>query len=167
MYNQVKYLGQDDRVDKHNPSFPDSLDIKILSILSEDARTSYRAIAKKMHVAPGTIYNRIKKMSNDGIIKGYITLLDYEKLGYGFTALIFLQVEGKHLIEIEKQLASLQEVVAVYDITGEFDVVVITRFKNMESLNSFVKKILESPYIKRTVTNVILNVVKEDLRIKI
>jgi len=106
-------------------------------------------------------------MSDDGVIKGYIPLLDYDKIGYGFIALIFLQVEGNHLIDVEGQLATPQEVVAVYDITGEFDVIVITRFKNIASMNMFIKKTLKNPYIKRTVTNIVLNVVKEDPRIKI
>ena len=150
---------------KNSSEFIDDLDIKILSILGEDARTSYREIAAKLHVAPGTVYNRIKKMKNCGVIKGYIPLLDYEKLGYGFTALIFLQIEGRHLVEVEKQLAKPQEVIAVYDITGEFDVVVISRFKNIASMNAFIKKTLQNPYIERTVTNVILNIVKEDPRI--
>jgi len=151
---------------KNNSEPLDDLDIKILSILGEDARTSYREIAVKLRVAPGTIYNRIRKMSDCGVIKGYIPLLDYGKLGYGFIALIFMQVEGKHLVEVEEQLATPQEVIAVYDITGEFDVVVIARFKNIASMNSFIKETLKIPYIKRTVTNVVLNVVKEDPRIR-
>lgn len=149
-----------------NSVFPDELDVKILSILSKDARVSYREIALKLNVAPGTIINRIIKMTEAGIIKGYTPLLDYGKLGYGFTALIFMQVEGNHLVEVEEQLTTLQEVVAVYDITGEFDVIVIARFRNIASMNAFVKKTLKNPSIKRTVTNVVLNIVKEDPRIK-
>lgn len=152
---------------KENSDLLDDLDIKILVILGEDARISYREIAAKLGIAPGTVYNRIKKMSDYGVIRGYIPLLDYGKLGYGFIAMVFLQVEGKHLVEVEEQLATTQEVVAVYDITGEFDVIIIARFKNIVSMNSFIKRTLQNPYIKRTVTNVVLNVVKEDPRIKI
>lgn len=106
-------------------------------------------------------------MTDSGVIKGYIPLLDYGKLGYGFIASIFLQVEGNHLVEVEEKLATPQEVVAVYDITGEFDVILIARFKTIASMNAFIKKTLQNPYIKRTVTNVVLNVIKEDPRIKI
>lgn len=145
----------------------DDLDIKILSMLGEDARISYREIAVKLDVAPGTIYNRIKKMTDAGVIKGYIPFLDYSKLGYGFIALILMQVEGEHLIEVEEQLAKPQEVVAVYDVTGEFDVAIVSRFKNIAAMNSFIKKTLRNEHIKRTVTNVVLNIVKEDPRIKL
>jgi DNA-binding Lrp family transcriptional regulator len=152
---------------RDSSEYIDDLDIKILSILGEDARTSYREIATKLHVAPGTIYNRIKKLSDSEIIKGYIPLLDYGKLGFGFIAIIFMQVEGEHLVEVEKQLSTPQEVIAVYDITGEFDVVVISRFKNITAMNTFIKKTLQNPFIKRTVTNVVLNTVKEDPRLKL
>jgi DNA-binding Lrp family transcriptional regulator len=143
----------------------DELDRKILSILCTDARISYREIALNLGVAPGTIYNRINKMTDHGVIKGYTPLIDYEKLGYGSTALIFIQVEGQYLEEVEKEIATTAEVRAVYDITGEFDVVVIARFRNIPAMNAFIKKTLRNPYIKRTVTNVVLNVVKEDPRI--
>jgi DNA-binding Lrp family transcriptional regulator len=55
----------------------------------------------------------------------------------------------------------------VYDITGEFDVAVAARFKTREKLNKFIKSILTIQHVKRTVTNVVLNVVKEDLRVKV
>ena len=145
----------------------DKLDVRILSILSEDARMSYREVAKKLEVASGTVYNRIKKMTDNGVIKGYIPLVDHRKLGYDLTALILIQVEGEHLTEVEEELATPNEVLAVYDITGEFDVALIARFRNTESMNAFIKGTLKIPHIRRTVTNVVLNIVKEDVRLKI
>jgi Lrp/AsnC family transcriptional regulator for asnA, asnC and gidA len=149
-------------LDKDSFHSLDDLDLRILSVLSEDARKSYREVAKKLDVASGTVYNRIKKMTDKGVIKGYIPLVDHEKLGYIFTVLILIQVEGKHLVEVEEKLATPNEVLSVYDITGEFDVAVIARFKNTKSMNIFIKNTLKIPYIRRTVTNVVLNIVKED-----
>ena len=150
-----------------SPHFSDDLDLRILSSLNEDARMSYREIAKKLDVASGTVYNRIKKMTDNGIIKGYIPLLDHRKLGYDLTVLILIQVEGEHLTKVEKMLSTPKEVLAVYDITGEFDVAVVARFKNTKSMNTFIKSTLKISYIRRTVTNVVLNIVKEDQRLKI
>ena len=145
----------------------DELDIRILSLLSEDARRSCRELAEKLNVASGTVYNRVRKMTEAGVIKGYIPLLDHTKLGYGLMALIMIQVEGQHLTEVEKELAKPADVMAVYDITGEFDVAVIARFKSQASMNAFIKDTLKIPAIRRTVTNVVLNVVKEDPRIQV
>ncbi len=150
-----------------SPHFSDDLDLRILAILNEDARMSYREIAKKLDIASGTVYNRIKKMTDNGIIKGYIPILDHRKLGYDLTVLILIQVEGEYLTKVEKMLATPKEVLAVYDITGEFDVAVIARFKNTKSMNNFIKSTLKISYIRRTVTNVVLNIVKEDQRLKI
>jgi DNA-binding Lrp family transcriptional regulator len=82
---------------KRRGSALDELDINILSLLSEDARMSCRAIAEKLDVASGTNYNRVRRMTEEGVIKGYIPLLDYAQLGYEFTILVFLQVEGQFL----------------------------------------------------------------------
>lgn len=143
----------------------DDLDIKILAVLSEDARKSSREVAETIGVSPGTVYNRIKKMTEKGVIRGYVPLLNHLKMGYVFTTLILIQVEGGHILDVEKRLATTAEVVAVYDITGEFDVALIAKFKSQAALNAFIKSILKTPHIKRTVTSMVLNVVKEDLRI--
>jgi DNA-binding Lrp family transcriptional regulator len=89
------------------------------------------------------------------------------KVGYNLTALILIQAEGKHLLDVENEIAKMNNVVSVYDITGDFDIAVIARFKDRDSLNQFIKSLLGLPYVKRTVTNVVLNVVKEDLKLKI
>jgi DNA-binding Lrp family transcriptional regulator len=151
---------------KHRNDSLDELDTRILALLSEDARRSCRELAEKLDVASGTVYNRVRRMTETGVIKGYIPLLDHTKLGYGLMALILVQVEGQHLAEVEKQLAKPAEVMAVYDITGEFDVAVVARFKSQASMNTFIKDTLKIPSIRRTVTNVVLNVVKEDPRVQ-
>lgn len=145
----------------------DELDVKILSVLGDDARMSYREVAERLGVASGTVYNRVSKMVANGVIKGYIPLVDHGKLGYSLMALILVQVEGKRLVDVEEELASSKDVLAVYDITGEFDVAIIARFKTQKSMNDFIKKTLKIPAITRTVTNVVLNVVKEDPRIRV
>jgi DNA-binding Lrp family transcriptional regulator len=144
----------------------DELDFKILSLLNEDARMSCREVAEKLGVASGTVYNRVRRMTEEQIIKGYVPVLDYAKLGYGLTAFILIQVEGQHLVDVENMLAKSPEVMAVYDITGEFDVAILARFKSQASMNKFIKDTLKIPSIHRTVTNVVLNIVKEDQRIR-
>ncbi|MBS7643887.1 Lrp/AsnC family transcriptional regulator [Candidatus Bathyarchaeota archaeon] len=145
----------------------DDLDFQILRTLEEDARQSCREIAEKLGVATGTVYNRIKKLTDEGVIKGYIPIIDPEKVGYELTALILIQVEGRYLVDVENEVAKFDEVYYVYDITGEFDVAIAARFKTRERLNKFIKSILTIQHVKRTVTNIVLNVVKEDLRVKV
>ena len=145
----------------------DELDLRILAALSKDARQSSRSIAEVIGVSTGTVYNRIKKMTERQVIRGYIPLLDHMRVGYVFTVLILIQVEGEHIVTVEESLAAINEVVAVYDITGEFDVAVLAKFKSQPSLNNFIKTILKMPNIQRTVTSMVLNTVKEDHRLPI
>ena len=63
--------------------------------------------------------------------------------------------------------AQLDEVISIYDVTGDYDIAVIARFKDRTSLNNFIKSILKIPHVIKTVTNVVLNVVKEDFRVKV
>ncbi len=139
----------------------DDLDIKIIRELQKDARKSYREIAEKLDVAEGTIYNRVNKLVEYGIIKRFIPDIDFSKLGYDLVALIGIMVEGGHLPEIEKKIAKEHNVSAVYDVTGEYDAIVVAKFKDRNSLNDFIKGILSMPYVKRTNTMMVLNVMKE------
>ncbi|RLI91276.1 MAG: AsnC family transcriptional regulator [Candidatus Altiarchaeales archaeon] len=145
----------------------DELDLKILRELQKDARQSYRDLADKLGVAEGTIYNRIHKLKDIGVIKRFIPDIDFSKLGYDLTAIIGIRVEGSHLPEIEKEISKEKNVSAVYDITGEYDCIVVAKFKTRYELNNFVKKILSMPHVKRNNTMVGQNVMKEDHGIKI
>jgi DNA-binding Lrp family transcriptional regulator len=145
----------------------DDVDFKILNLLQEDSRLSYKKIADKLGISVGTAYNRIKSLERKGVLKGYTVMLDAVKVGYSLTALILIQAEGKHLLDVEREIAKMSNVTSVYDITGDFDIAAIARFKDRDGLNQFIKSLLSLPYVKRTVTNVVLNVVKEDFRAKI
>ncbi|WP_455363992.1 Lrp/AsnC family transcriptional regulator [[Eubacterium] cellulosolvens] len=145
----------------------DDLDKKILNLLSEDSRRSFREIADLLNVAVGTAYNRIKKMEDSKIIQAYTTAVDYQKIGYELTALVLIQAEGQHLTEIENEISQIGSVSSVYDITGDFDIAVIAKFRTRGELNTFIKTLLKNRYVKRTVTNIILNVVKEDLKVNL
>lgn len=144
----------------------DDIDLKIIDLLQEDSRLSYNKIAGKLGISVGTAYNRIKSLEQRGVLMGYTVMVDAAKISYNLTALILIQAEGKHLVEAENEIAKMNNIVTVYDITGDFDIAVIARFKDRDSLNHFIKRLLGIPYIKRTVTNVVLNVVKEDFRIR-
>jgi len=145
----------------------DDVDRKIMRLLQEDARKSFNKIADSLGIAVGTAYNRVKSLEDRGVLKGYTIMLDSAKLGYGLTALILIEAEGRYLPEVEKELAQLDEVICIYDITGDYDVAVVARFKDRSSLNNFIKSALKMPHVTRTVTNVVLNVVKEDFRVKL
>jgi DNA-binding Lrp family transcriptional regulator len=140
-------------------------DIRILQGLLEDARFSSRQLAKKVGVSVGTVLSRIEKMKRAGIIKGYSAVLDHEKLGYELTVVTEITVSRGRLVETEQEIAKIQNVCSVYDVTGLTDAVIIAKFKSREDLGHFTKRLLALPYIERTNTHVVLTTVKEDFRL--
>jgi len=140
-------------------------DIKILKNLLEDARFSSRQIAKNVGVSVGTVLSRIKKMEEDGLIKGYAVILDHEKLGYELTVVTEITVSKGRLVEMENEIAKMPGVCGVYDVTGLTDAVIIAKFKSREDLGRFTKQLLALPYIERTNTHVALTTVKEKFRL--
>ncbi len=145
----------------------DELDLKIIRDLQRDARKSYREIADGLKVAEGTVYNRINKLKEMGVIRKFIPDIDFTKLGYDLTAVIGMRVKGGHLPEIEEKIAEEPNVSAVYDVTGESDALIVAKFKDRDSLNSFVKKLLTIEYVDRTYTMLVLNVMKEEHGVKV
>jgi DNA-binding Lrp family transcriptional regulator len=143
----------------------DETDVKIMKVLTLDARLSSRQIASQCDVSIGTVLSRIKRMEKDGVIKGYSVMLDHEKLGYELTVVCEITVSKGRLLEVENEIARLPNVCCVYDVTGLTDAVIIAKFKKREELSKFTKRLLAIPYVERTNTHVVLTTIKEDFRI--
>ncbi len=143
----------------------DGVDEKILKGLLEDARLSSRQIAKNAEVSVGTVLARIKKMEEDGLIKGYSVILDHERLGYQLTVVTEITVSKGRLVEMENEIANIPNVCGVYDVTGLTDAVIIAKFRRRDDLGHFTKRLLALPYVERSNTHVVLTTVKENFRL--
>jgi len=143
----------------------DENDKKILRNLLFDARLSARQLALKLGMSTVTILSRIKKLENQKIIKGYTALLDHEKLGYDLTAIIEIIAKKDKIIEVEERLSKIENVCAVYDVTGSTDTLLVAKFKERSELSKFVKNLSTIPNVENTITHLVLNTVKEDFRI--
>ena len=136
-------------------------------MLQEDCRLSFNKIARKLGISVGTAFNHVKNLEKRGIINGYTLVVDSGKLGYSLTVIVMIQAEGSFLADVESEISKNANILAVYDITGDYDAVAIAKFKDRASLNAFIKNLLALPHIKRTVTHIALNVVKEDQGVKL
>ncbi len=142
----------------------DNLDSKILNVILANSRLSYRQIAKKTGVSVATIMNRMNKLQKKGFIKSFTAKLDYEKIGYDIEVIVEIRVSKGKLLEVEEKIASHPNVFAVYDVTGDFDAIVIARFPNRRAMDAFLKKIQTYDFVQRTHTKLILNAIKEDMQ---
>ncbi len=143
----------------------DDKDVQILKHLLTDARQSARQLAHRLGVSTVTMISRINKLQESKIIRGYSARLDHELLGYDITAIIEIKTTKGKMLEIENKIAKQDNVIAVYDITGDADTIVIAKFKDRKSLSSFIKKLSAVPNVENTVTHIVLNTIKEDDRL--
>lgn len=145
----------------------DEIDRRILASLNEDARKSYREISRELDIALSTVSSRVSQLEEAGVIEGYIPLVNPLAMGYEMTAVISVEISRGRLIEVQDDLAERENVFGVYDVTGEFDSVVLARFGSRMELNDFVKNVLAHPDVEHTTTHLVLNTIKEEHRIPV
>lgn len=99
----------------------DNIDIKILNLLTQDAFIPYTEIAKKVHVAPGTVHVRMKKMEEAGIVKKPQLQIDLSALGWDVSAFIgvFLN-KNDVLFQVVQELQKIPEVLSCHYTTGTY-----------------------------------------------
>jgi len=143
----------------------DKIDEKILKNLLVDARLSARQLSLKLGMSTVTVLSRIRKLEKEKIIKGYTSVLNHEKLGYDLTAVIEIIAKKDKLVQVEDELSGIENVCAVYDVTGNTDTMIIAKFKGREDLSKFIKNLSSISNVESTITHVVLNTVKEDFRL--
>ena len=143
----------------------DNKDVEILKHLSVDGRQSARQLSHRLGVSTVTILSRIKKLEEQNIIQGYSVRLNHELLGYEITAIIEIKSNKGKMLEIENEIAKYESTIAVYDITGDADMIIIAKFKNRELLSDFVKKISAISNVENTLTHLVINTIKWDNRL--
>lgn len=145
----------------------DELDQNILRMLLEDASQNYETIAKAVGTSVGTVHNRIKRMKEEKIVERVVPEVDAKKIGFDICALIDIRIKGGHLEELQRKFSNHNNVCSIYDITGDYDTTFVTKFRNTDELNKFVKELAGQKYVLRTSTKLVLNVIKESFTPKI
>ena len=143
----------------------DATDRDLLAALLEDARISQRGLAKRVGVAQGTITNRLRRLEGMGVIKGYTVLLDAESIGWTMTVITGLTIQKGSMIDVQQQIAADPRVFAVYDVTGDYDSMVLARVRGRKDLDDLTKTVFTLQGVQRSFTQVVLNTVKEDARV--
>ncbi len=143
----------------------DATDRALLAALLEDARISQRGLAKRVGVAQGTITNRLRRLEEMNVIKGYTVLLDAESIGWTMTVITGLRIQKGSMIDVQQQIAADPRVFAVYDVTGDYDSMVLARVRGRRDLDDLTKTVFTLSGVQRSFTQVVLNTVKEDGRV--
>ncbi len=140
-------------------SITDDIDLKILTILSDNADISYAAVGELVFVSAGTVHARVKKMEQAGIIKKKKIEIDYSKLGYDITAFlgIFLDKSDSYDSVLEN-LKKISEIVNIDYTTGNYSMFIKIRCKDTQHLRKVLHdKIQKVSGIARTETIISLS----------
>ncbi len=132
----------------------DEKDLRILAELERDCRQRTNQIAKITDIPITTVFNRIKKLYSSGHIKQFSAVLDPEKIGKPLLAFVFVtinretgQEEGNSDQTIITRIASHQEVQEVHSVTGEWDLLLKIRTRDIGELEQFLSVKLRTPQL--------------------
>jgi DNA-binding Lrp family transcriptional regulator len=141
----------------------DATDRKILRLLQEDARRSYRTLAESVGLRAPSVHARVQRLEKEGYIRGYHADIDPEKMGRTLTAFVSIGLEGGRRGDTPRTEAvadSLRrdpDVVEVHAITGEDDLLVKIRTTDIRGLERVLLRALEPlEGVRRTTTNIVV-----------
>ncbi|MFX0204795.1 MAG: Lrp/AsnC family transcriptional regulator [Candidatus Hodarchaeota archaeon] len=135
----------------------DSIDHKIIQFLKKDGKISRRKIAEELEISPQTVQNRIKALEERGIILGYTIITNEKRLGKEISAFILVALDRarqtwalteQHLLLRAQEL----EIVEMHHITGDSDVIIKVKTRNLDSLEHIILKIVNLPGVARSRT---------------
>lgn len=145
----------------------DEIDKKILNIVQQDARVSNAEIARQIGLAPSAVLERLRKLEERKIIRGYAAEIDAAQVGFGLTAFVAVrtnQCGG----ETDKFLSEIPEVLEVHDVAGEDSYWLKVRVKNTEDLARLLRERLKNvPNVISTKTTIVLQTIKETIALPI
>ena len=149
----------------------DAIDTKLLELLQIDSKQTNKELSNKLNLSTTAIYERIKKLENNGVIDKYVTLLNKEKIEKAFVAFChikLMQHSQEFVTRFEKEVVKIEEVVECYHISGDYDYLLKVHVKDIGSFREFmVKKLTTISHIGSTHSMLMINEVKHTTAISI
>lgn len=127
----------------------DEIDLQILEILTEDARTSFREIARRLKVSPDTVSNRYEKLKENGVIITSTVVIDPSKIGYSFIARFGIDVKPAYSTQVLEKVIQIPSVIVASKLVGGHDLVAISVIKDFDHLCALRDTILEMPFVDK------------------
>jgi DNA-binding Lrp family transcriptional regulator len=140
----------------------ENLDARLINALLGDGRASLRSLAEELDVSVTTVSNHLRDLEDEGVIRGYTPIVNYDALEFDVTAMIHLKVEGSALPEITERLRTRKQMISVYEVTGDYDIIAIGKFRDTDGMNRQIKELLTDADIRESNTSVVLNAVVEN-----
>jgi DNA-binding Lrp family transcriptional regulator len=149
-------------VNNHNPL--DEKDRAILLLLQQDARLTNAELARRVDLSPTGLQKRLKKLEENGLIRGYVTLVDHEAVGYDLLCFVQVTLMRHDLHDVSafrQQIGALDEILECHHVTGEYDYLLKVVVRNRAHLEQFLmQKLTPVPGIDKIRTSIVLREIK-------
>ena len=142
----------------------DEIDRKLLHLLQEDSKQTNKALSNKLNLSVTAVYERIKKLENNGIVSKYVALVDKRKVEKDFVAFChvkLIQHSQDYVVKFEREVKLLDEVLECYHLSGDYDYLLKVLVKDMQAFREFmVNRLTKISHIGSTHSTFMISEVK-------
>jgi DNA-binding Lrp family transcriptional regulator len=140
----------------HDTLSTDALDRRLLALLRKDARMPIARLSKALGVSRATVYGRIQKLEQAGVIEGFTIRINPEIDRRQIRAHVLIKVVGKLARATEKQLRAIPQIVALHAISGVYDLIAMLEAASAAELNELIDRIAELEGVEKTTSSILL-----------
>lgn len=149
----------------------DAIDKKLLRLLQNDSKQTNKELSNKLNLSVTAVFERIKKLENNGVINKYVALVKKEKVEKSFVAFCHIKLSQhiqEYVVQFEKEVTNLTEVLECHHISGDYDYLLKVMVKDMEAFREFmVEKLTNINHIGSTHSMFVISEVKSTTAIPI
>ncbi|WP_431121410.1 Lrp/AsnC family transcriptional regulator [Flagellimonas flava] len=149
----------------------DEIDKKLVQLLQEDSKKTTKQYADSLNLSKTAVYERIRRLERQGVVTGYVALVDKSKIQRNFTVLCHIRLAQhikENVLRFEREVLKLQEVSECFHVSGDYDYILKIHVENMEKYREFmVTKLTAISNIGSTQSSFVINEVKHSTAIPI
>ena len=135
-------------------------DITIINFLMKDARMPYTEIARRLGVTEAAVRKRVKKLEEEGIIRGYQAQVDAKKIGYKIVAEIGFDIEPERYVRVIDEIKEWPEVKRMKSTTGDHMIMIECWFHDSDEMVQFVRKLESIEGVQRVCPAILVEEIK-------
>jgi len=139
----------------------DDDDFVLLKEIQKDEKINYAEISRKTGIPSSTVYDKISRLKEEGIIKDVAAILEPKKVGFAITSFVGLNTKTKFYKIVAEKLINFDELIGVYGTTGQFDLLIQIRTTSLDALNEILNKLRSIKGIDDIFSMTVLEIFKE------
>lgn len=129
------------------PPALDALDLALLDLLQRDASLPLRTLAERVGSSPATCQRRLAQLRASGVLQRQVAIVDRQRVGRPLTVFVSVELDKQNaalLTQFEQRMQALDDVMACYEIAGEFDFLIIVNARSMAQYHAFTREVFSS-----------------------